>query len=63
MGRHGPVVRVEKMCPECSYTKDIRREYIFEADESLLYYYRCKWCGFHWDEGEVVPNVGGVYEN
>ena len=39
-------------CPDCNYDKDIRREYLTEADGSTLVYYRCKDCAYMWDFGE-----------
>jgi len=39
-------------CPECDYDKDIRRDLCKELNGSNLVYYRCKSCGYMWDNGE-----------
>lgn len=36
-------------CPECDYEEDIRREKHTESDETIIFYYRCKDCGFQWE--------------
>lgn len=44
----------EEQCPECSFTQDIRLEKQFEKDGKILIYYRCKSCGYQWDDGEYL---------
>ena len=44
--------RNQLKCSECNYTKDIRAEETYEPDGTILIYFRCKNCGFEWDNGE-----------
>jgi len=43
----------KKQCPECGYKKEIRRDICVDPDKRIIYY-RCKDCGFQWDEGGII---------
>ncbi len=41
-------------CPQGGHTKDIRLEKQLEKDGGTLIYYRCKDCGYQWDNNEYL---------
>jgi len=44
--------QVDDVCPDCGLNKEVRRGYCVEPDGRVLYVYRCKECGYMWDNDE-----------
>ena len=45
---------VDYKCPDCGYNIEVRKGTVNDGDGKHLYVYRCKECGYMWDDGEYV---------